>query len=122
MTFLGGGGRGAEVWAICEKDIQQTAYDGKKFNKEIPEKKIPTMTQISFMAYNPGKNLTPLYVRGYKFYHQRFGKKFLPEPNHANTPSKVKWSVPNMERNIMQEKKYHFHQSERECDTFAIQF
>ena len=34
------------------------------------------------MAYNAGKNVTPLHVRR-KFYHQRFwGKKFLHKPNH----------------------------------------
>ena len=34
------------------------------------------------MAYNAGKNVTPLHVRR-KFYHQRFGgKKFLHKLNH----------------------------------------
>ena len=75
--------RGEGVWVISEKNIIQTDFEGEKFLvRRCPAKNIPALKKIPFMAYNAGKNVTPLHVRR-KFYHQRFGvKKFLHKPNH----------------------------------------
>ena len=68
---------------ISEKNIIQTDFEGEKFLvRRCPAKNIPALKKIPFMAYNAGKNVTPLHVRR-KFYHQRCGgKKFLHKPNH----------------------------------------
>ena len=60
-------------------------------------KKHSYIEKIPFMAYNAGKNVTPLYVRK-KNSITRFlrKKKFVQKPNHPHPPSNDKWSVPKL--------------------------
>ena len=53
-----------------------------------------TEKKKSFMGYNAGKKILHRCTSGKKFYHQKFGKKFLHKPNHPYHASKVKWSAP----------------------------
>lgn len=43
------------------------------------------------MAYNAGKNLTPLYVKDKKNLHNLGKKKFLPKRNHPYTTTPPWW-------------------------------
>ena len=65
---------------ISEKNIVQTDFKGKKFCKEIPGEKIPSVKK-SLIVYNAGrKNLTSLCAGGKTSVSRSLGKKFLPQP------------------------------------------
>ena len=95
FDFLGVGGRErviSEMNIISWRLILRKKIIARKYLA----KKNATLKKKSFIAYNAGKNLTPLYVRK-KLYHQRFGKKknsYTNQITHTPPTPWVKWSAP----------------------------
>ena len=67
------------VMSDFRKNVLQTDFEGKNSARKYLGRKIScTEINISLMAYNAEKNLTPLYVGDKKSSSGGLGKKFLP--------------------------------------------
>ena len=96
MTFEWGGGVGRVGYGSFHKKINlQTDFEGKKFLQgNTWGKKFPRLKKKSFMAYNPGKNITLWYVGEKNSITRGLEKKILTQAKSPIPPLKVKWSFP----------------------------